>query len=153
MKSQSLKLFAMAFVLGLVAVFSSVSASAQSRLFFEAPFDFHVGADKLAAGKYQLYKMDYGKYLLKNVETEKSRIVLFDVALSNSDEKADERIVFNRYGETYFLRALFAKPGVLGNQIIESKFEKQIRKGSADRQNQLAGEKAKPEQISVKVTK
>ena len=143
----------MAFVLGLVAVFSAVSASAQSKLSFDAPFDFHVGSDKLAAGKYELLKMNYGRYQLKSVETQKSRIVIFDIAMSNTDETADERVVFNRYGETYFLRGLFAKVGAEGQQIFESKTEKQLRKGSGDRQNQLAGGKAKPEQISVKATK
>ena len=153
MKSQSLKLFAMAFVLGLTAVFSSVSANAQSKLNFEAPFDFHVGSEKLSAGKYELIKLDYAKYQLKSVETQKSRLVLFDVALSNKDENADERVVFNRYGETYFLRGLFAGVGAPGQQTFESKYEKRIRKGAGEVQNQLAGEKAKPEQVSVKATR
>gem|GEM_PF-3524697 len=153
MKSQSLKLFAMAFVLGLVSIFGAASASAQSKLYFEAPFEFHVGKDKLSAGKYELIKMNYGKYVLKSVETQKARIVLFDMALSNNDESANERIVFNRYGETYFLRGVFEKQGAEGHQTFESKFEKQLRGGSPDRQNQLAGEKTKPEQISVKVSK
>ena len=153
MKSQSLKLFAMAFVLVLDAVFSSVSANAQSKLNFEAPFDFHIGSEKLSAGKYELIRMDYAKYQLRSVETRESRLVLFDVALSNKDEDAAERVVFNRYGETYFLRGLFNKAGAEGQQIFESKYEKQIRKGAGERPNQLAAEKAKPEQVSVKATK
>jgi len=153
MKSQSLKLFAMAFVLGLVSVFGAASASAQSKLYFETSFDFHLGKDKLAAGKYELVKMEYGKYLLKSVETKKARIVLFDISLSNNNESADHRMVFNRYGETYFLRGVFEKQGADGHQTVESKFEKQVRNGTADRENQLAGEKSKPEEVSVKMSK
>jgi hypothetical protein len=153
MKSQSLKLFAMAFVLGLVGIFATASASAQSKLYFEAPFEFHLGKDTLSAGKYELRKLDYGKYLLKSVETNKSRIVLFDVALSNKDEAANERIVFNRYGETYFLRGVFERQGAEGREIFESKYEKQLRGGAAGRETQLAGEKAKPEQVSVKMSR
>ena len=152
MKSQSLKLFAMAFVLGLVSVFATVSASAQSKIYFEAPFEFHVGGDTLAAGKYELLKMEYGKYVLKSVETQKGRIVLFDVALNNADESAAGRVVFNRYGETYFLRGLFANQGAAGQETFESKYEKAVRKGSAEKQNQLAEGKMKPEQISVKIS-
>ena len=152
MKSQSLKLFAMALVLGLVSIFAAGSASAQSKLYFETSFDFHLGKDKLAAGKYELVKMDNNKYLLRSVETQKARIVLFDVALTNKDESADQRIVFNRYGETYFLRGMFEKQGAEGRELFESKYEKQIRSG-AGRENQLAGEKSKPEQVSVKMSR
>jgi hypothetical protein len=153
MKSQSLKLFAIAFVLGLVTIFAAGSVNAQSKLIFEAPFEFHLGKDTLAAGKYELVKMDYGKYLLKNTDTKKARIVLFDVALTNKDESADQRVVFNRYGETYFLRGIFEKQGAEGREILESKYERDVRSGAAGRENQLAGEKAKPEQISVKMMK
>jgi hypothetical protein len=74
MKSQSLKLFAIAFVLGLVTIFAAGSASAQTRSSFETSFDFHVGKEKFAAGKYELQKMEYGKYLLRSVETKKMGI-------------------------------------------------------------------------------
>jgi len=154
MKSQSLKLFAMAFVLGLVTIFAAASASAQSKLYFETQFDFQIGKDKLSAGRYELVRMDYGKYLLKSAATEKARIVVFDVSLANKDKSADQRIVFNRYGETYFLRGMFEKQGAEGRELFESKYEKQIRRGdSTGRENQLAGEKTKPEQISVKISK
>jgi hypothetical protein len=154
MKSQSLKLFAMAFVLGLVAIFAAGSVNAQSKMAFEAPFEFHVGKDTLSAGKYELRKLEYGKYLLTNLDSRQARIVLFDVALTNKDESADERVVFNRYGETYFLRGVFEKQGAEGRETLESKYERQIRRGgAADRENQLASEKSKPEKVSVKISK
>jgi hypothetical protein len=153
MKSQSLKLFAMAFVLGLVTIFAAGTASAQSNLSFETPFDFHIGKEKLAAGKYQLQKMSYNKYLLRSAETRQARIVIFDIDMSKGDSPENERLVFNRYGETYFLRGVFDKAGADGHQIIESGYEKQVRKGTATRENQLAGEKTKPEKVSVKLSK
>ena len=154
MKSQSLKLFAMAFVLGLVAVFGVASASAQSNLSFEAPFAFNVGKDKLAAGKYSLQKMSYNKFLLRSAETNEARIIIFDMDMNNGDANDAERIVFNRYGETYFLRGVFDKAGAAGHQTVESGYEKQIRrKGTANRENQLADKKAEPEKVSVKILK
>ncbi|HEY8563732.1 MAG TPA: hypothetical protein VIL74_25360 [Pyrinomonadaceae bacterium] len=154
MKKQSLKLFAMALVLGLAAIFGSASAAnAQTKMTFEAPFEFHVGKDKLAAGKYALIRMDYGKYLLKGVEGEESRIVVFDNSLSNKDQSADQRVVFNRYGETYFFRGIFERQGAEGRELFESKYEKQVRKGLQDRENQLAGEKTRPQQVSLKLAK
>ncbi len=153
MKSQSLKLFAMALVLGLVTVFAAGSVNAQTRSSFETSFDFHVGKEKLSAGKYELQKMDYGKYLLRSVETKKARIVYFEISESNDASAAAQRVTFNRYGETYFLRSLFEDEISDGKQIIESGYEKQVRKGAAGRDNQLAGEKAKPEKVSVKLSK
>ena len=153
MKSQSLKLFAMTLVLGLAAVFGVASASAQSNLSFEAPFAFHIGKDKLAAGKYSLVKMSYNKFLLRSAETNEARIIIFDMDMNNGNSQEPERIVFNRYEETYFLRGVFDRAGADGHQVIESGYEKQVRKGMATRENQLAGEKTKPEKVSVKLSK
>jgi len=153
MKSQSLKLFAIAFVLGLVTIFATGSVNAQTRLKFETPFDFHVGKDKLAAGKYELQKLDYGKYLLRSVETRKARIVIFEITESNNESLAPERISFNRYGETYFLRSIFDRPEADGKQLIESNYEEQIRKNAEAGENQLAGGEKKPEKVSVNLSK
>jgi hypothetical protein len=154
MKSQSLKLFAIAFVLGLVTIFASAgSASAQSKLSFETPFDFHIGKDKLSAGKYEIQKMDFGKYLLRNVETRKARLVFFDISEANKNSSEPQRVVFNRYGETYFLRSVFDRRDSEGKQLIESVYEKQYRKGTANRENQLAADTTKPEKVSVNLSK
>jgi hypothetical protein len=153
MKSQSLKLFAMAFVLGLATIFAAGSASAQTKSSFKTSFDFHVGKEKLSAGKYELQRLDAGKYWLRNLETKKSRIVYFEIAESAADSTAAQRVTFNRYGETYFLRSLFEEEKRDGKRIIESGYEKQVRKGAAGRENQLAGEKTKPEKVSVNLSK
>ncbi len=153
MKSQSLKLFAMAFVLGLVTIFAAGSANAQTRLSFETSFDFHVGKEKLSAGKYELQKLDFGKYWLRNIETKKSRIVHFEITEGNEASAEAQRVTFNRYGETYFLRSVFEEEKADGKQIIESGYEKQVRKGAAGRNNQLAGDKAKPEKVSINLSK
>jgi hypothetical protein len=153
MKSQSLKLFAMAFVLGLTAIFAGSASAQASNLTFETSFDFHVGKERLAAGKYQLQKMDFSKYLLRNVETNKARIVVFEIQESNQNSGESLRVAFNRYGETYFLRSVFDQQDADGKQLLESGYEKQLRKGTANGENQLAGRRAKPEKVSVNLTK
>jgi len=154
MKSQSLKLFAIAFVLGLVTIFASASpVAAQSNLSFKAPFDFHVGKDTLSAGQYQFREMSYGQYVLTNVEKHEARIVFFDITESNNPSAAAQRVSFNRYGDTYFLRSIFLEPDADGKQMIESNYEKQIRKGTVTIQSRLDGEKAKPEIVSINLSK
>lgn len=154
MKLQSLKLFALAFVLGLVTIFGSAgSAAAQSYLSVKIPFDFHVGKDQLPAGKYQLKEMSFNKYVLTNVETNKARIVFFEITESNNSSDAAQRVSFNRYGDTYFLRSIFGEQDADGKQMLESSYEKQVRKGLITIQSRLDGEKAKPEIVSINMSK
>lgn len=149
MRSQSFKLSAIGFVLGLVAIFGAGSAAAQTKLTFETSFDFQVGREKLSAGKYELVKMSYGKYLLKNAATKQAQIVVFDLSSRNSESEPAQRIIFNRYSETYFLRAVFEKRGVDGQQSIESKYENRVRKGLTTRESQLAGDRPQPQKVTV----
>ncbi len=155
MKSQSLKLFAIAFVLGLATIFASASSAHAQTLLFNTTFDFHVGKDKLSAGKYEVQKLSVNRYLLRNTETKFARIVIFDITKNNPSASESERLVFNRYGKTYFLRGIFDKRDADGRQISESKFEKQIRTGAANGEDQLAGEdeKKKPSMVEVKLSK
>ena len=149
MKSQSLKLFAIAFVSGLVTIFGAGSANAQTRSAFETSFDFHVGKEKLSAGKYELQKIEFGRYLLRSVETKKSRIVYFEISERNDGGAAAQRISFNRYGDIYFLRSIFEEEKTDGKQIVESAYEKQVRKSAESKESQLADQKGKPEKVSV----
>lgn len=154
MKSQSLNLFAIAFVFGLVTIFASApAANAQSKLSFEFPFEFHVGKEKLAAGKYEMVKIKYGRYLLRNAATKSSSLVIFENSTGDINKSETETVVFNRYGDTYFLSSLYDRRGDVGKAMLESKYEKQIRAETRENENQLAGKRKKPEQVSVNVTR
>lgn len=153
MKSQSLKLFAIAFVLGLATIFGSASsANAQDKLSFETPFDFQVGKSKLTAGKYELTLISYGRYLLKNVETKDKQLISSQIG-AGDDSTKEEKLVFNRYGDSYFLRQIFASRGSAGIEITESNVEKNIRKGIGDGENKLAENQKSSEKVSVKMSK
>lgn len=143
----------MAFVLGLVTIFAAGSASAQARLKFETNFDFYVGKEKLAAGTYEFQNISAGTYSLRNVETTESRIVYFNNFVRGSRGEKAERIIFNRYGATYFLNGLFENRDADGRQIVESNLEKQIRKNGGTQEDRLAGGKVKPEKVSVSLSK
>ncbi len=153
MKSQSIKLFAVIFVLGLVAIFGAGSASAQEKLAFETSFDFQVGKEKLSAGKYELKKMSFGKYLLRNAETKSTRVVTFDISAKNTSSSEAERVVFNRYGETYFLSGIFDRRDADGKQVSASGYEKKIRRETIAKGNRSADEKTEPVKVAVKLSK
>ena len=150
MKTQSFKLFAAALVLGLAVVFgSAASASAQAKMNFEVPFAFHVGKDKLAAGKYEMIRVSEGGFWLRNVDENTSSLVRFNLQTAGLDRADSVKLVFNRYGETYFLRNFFDRAGDIGRGLTESKLEKRIREGGRENQEQLADKKKKPEQVSI----
>lgn len=150
MKSQSLKLFAAAFVLGLVSIFASASsANAQQKMSFDVPFEFHIGSEKLSAGKYDFQKIGERVFLMRNAADRKSRLVYFESITNGKAETNAEILVFNRYAETYFLNSLFDVRNNPGRRIIETKYEKRVRKAMPENEDKLAGKRRQPEQVSV----
>ena len=149
MKSQSLKLFAAAFVLGLVTIFASaVSAQTQTAMSFETSFDFQVGKEKMSAGKYQIKRIQYGRYLLKNTETKDSALVQADFQVNRKDKGNAEQIIFYRYGEIYFLRQIADRRDI-ANELVESSYEARVRQNSKENEEKIARKDKKPDQISV----
>lgn len=129
MKLQSLKFFALAFVIGAAAVFgSAISANAQTPLAFETSFDFNVGGAKLKAGKYELSRIGNGKYVLRTDSERTGRIIISLAPVGDGSNKT-EKVVFSRYGGRYFLRRVFTNRGAAGFDIGESSAEREIRKG------------------------
>lgn len=135
MKKQSLKLFAAALALGVFAILATANpAKAQDILKFEVPFEFNVGGEKMSAGNYDLKKINTSRYLLRNTETKEKMIVVFGTDIAKKGETKAESLVFNRYGETYFLRQLFVNSNQPGKEILESKQERWIRKSESETQ-------------------
>lgn len=148
MRSQSLKLFAIALVIGAAAFFGTVgTAAAQSKLVFETNFDFQVANDKMPAGKYELQKIARGKYVLRSVSSNASRIIFSEVTAGDEKTRV-EKVVFNRYGDRYFFREIFAKRGAAGVDVGESSAEKEVRKGD----DQLAKNTDSRRRVTVSLT-
>ncbi len=149
MKMQSLKLFVTA---AAIAIFTVSSAYAQQVLKFDVPFQFQIGKAKLDAGKYEMRQLDSSKFLLRNAETGKTGIVVSLAQAGANESSTAEKIVFNRYGNVYFMRQLFVKTGTAGREIGESSAEKNIRKtGESD--DKLAKTSTKRETVAIAVKK
>lgn len=149
MKSQSFKLFVVTLIIGIVAV---VSAFAQENMKFNVPFDFQVGNEKLDAGDYEMRKLDSKKFLLRNTETKKSIVLAPTAQVGFERETKTEKLVFNRYDKTYFLREIHAERGNLGKEMTESKAERNFRKRSIKDNPQIADNKVEPEKVSINST-
>ncbi|MCD9186452.1 MAG: hypothetical protein LUM44_08460 [Pyrinomonadaceae bacterium] len=152
MKKQSLKLFAVALVLGIFTVLASASqAKAQQVMKFSVPFDFNFGKKELKAGEYELRALSTTNFVLTNKASEENILIVSSFDTKQVAPKDSEMVAFNRYGNTYFLSGIFVNRNQTGRGIYESKLERSIRKG--ENETRLAKNQIKAEKVSVSLSK
>jgi hypothetical protein len=88
----------------------------------KVPFDFTVGSHLLPAGTYTIASHSSNVIELRNAE---GRIVATTVALSaHDDAKGNGDLVFDRYGNKYFLSEVLCPAASMSAKIPASKMEK-----------------------------
>ena len=99
----------------------------------DIPFQFHVGNTELPAGDYRIQMLDDSNLtVMKITSADGSASALFQV--HDFDAKSAptrSELIFNKYGNDYFLSKLFDEGDPSGSELIESRAEKQISKGTA----------------------
>ena len=111
---------------GLVALLGSPLIMAQVQETAEIPFDFHAGQSTLSAGTYSVIKAASSVLQLRNDDTRDSILLM---GVGREAAKEDARLVFNRYGDIYFLSAVWI-PGSQGYSFPKTKMEKEMAKAS-----------------------
>ncbi len=107
MKTKLMRIMAM---IGLaMALTAAASAQTAQRYRAEIGFGFSIGGQQFAAGDYIIEQANPSSGLaglkITSVETGKSRI--FSAMVESGDEsESPKRLVFNRYGEQFFLRSV-----------------------------------------------
>jgi hypothetical protein len=111
------------FVISILAI--ATSALAQSAaMVAEVPFDFTMGNRSFEKGSYRIQRA--GPVLLLTNEQGKTWNIL-TAAYTDSKGPRQGQLVFNRYGDHYFLtRAVW--PGGSGKELIKSALEIQVAK-------------------------
>jgi hypothetical protein len=113
----------------------------------DIPFQFHAGNTRLPAGKY-LFRMldDSNLTLIEISKPDGSVAVLLQVreAHGNSVPPKSE-LVFNRYGDKYFLEKLFDEGSANGSQVTESSYEKRVGRAAAEGQEHVPAHRAHPQ--------
>lgn len=113
----------------------------------DIPFQFHAGNSKLPAGKYFFRMMDDSDLTLIEIsKPDGSVAVLLQVrqAEANSTPRKSE-LIFNRYGDKYFLEKLFDEGESSGSQVIESNYEKRVGRAAAEAQERVPAHRARPQ--------
>ena len=110
------------------------------------PFDFSVGGTKMTAGAYTVRSVVPGTVQLSRDDSKSSAIVItFGVQAQKPPQGAS--LVFNRYGNAYFLSQVWGAGNSLGKQLQQSKPERES--ASAASSGRLA---SAPAQVNVTLT-
>lgn len=101
----------------------------------DVPFQFHAGNAKLPPGRYIIRPMDDSDLTVMEISSADGSIsALFDVedAQANSTPAKSE-LIFNKYGDNYFLSKLFDEGNPEGSKVVpKSRYEKKMGTGAAE---------------------
>jgi hypothetical protein len=137
-KHQLLSLF-IALVFALTMHPSKAQAQVVGNLEADIPFQFYAGNTALPPGKYIVHVLDNADLTIMEISSADGKMsALFDVrdAEANSAPARDE-LIFNKYGNRYFLEKVFNESNPNGSAVIESRYEKRIDKTTAEAQEHV----------------
>jgi hypothetical protein len=100
---------------------------AQESLVVNIPFEFVAGKATLPAGEYRVEKLEKGSVvvLIRGSRPGASAAVMTMAAQAN-EPQSDSKLVFNRYGNRYFLSEYWSAGSSRGRQLLKSAREKEI---------------------------
>jgi hypothetical protein len=95
----------------------------------EVPFQFHAGNSKLPAGKYFIHVLDNSNLNIMEISSaDGATSALFEVRGAEANSApAKSELIFNKYGNRYFLAKLFDEGNPSGSVVLESRYEKGIQ--------------------------
>lgn len=123
MKSQAIRF------LGVLTLLAAGSAFAQNvHVRANIPFDFIVDKGKLAAGQYDLSSLNTATgrtLLLKNSDGKPLRMINAN-AVSSIQPSSKTKLVFERYGDRYFLSQIWIEGRDIGHELPKSAREAEM---------------------------
>jgi hypothetical protein len=146
MKKQTLASFGLSLVFMFAAILGA-AAPAQAadnfgaRLTYEIPFDFYVGDEKMAAGKYEVQRISQWTYQIRSVASEKSMLIAAHTPTGDEDSVKSAKLVFNQYGQHHFLRKVYTQTRANGRFLNQSKTERRVKMESESEENLAKGKR------------
>lgn len=141
MKNQILRSIAI-FGLFFMLAMTSVQAQTPSRVEVKIPFDFAIGKVQFKAGTYSFKKVTDNTLTVRDVNGKGTTLVDAPLTIGSRDYKAGARLVFNQYGNQYFLSQVWLS-GDTGRQLFSNAETK------AAREYKLANNNAKPQRVEL----
>ena len=134
-------------ILGLFFVLAIANAHAQTPTRVEAniPFDFAAGKATLKAGTYSIKRMPGNTLAIRSGDGKTTALIDAPLTIGSRDSRGGERLVFNQYGDRYFLSQVWLSVES-GRQLFTSAAETK-----AAREYRLARNNAKPARVEIAV--
>ena len=126
MKKQVLRIVVGAMVL--LAALAAVAQNSSGKVLVNVPFEFVVGSQHMPPGRYMVTSAANGFLQIHDTEVADNQMFL-PVNSIYSNSPKDAKLVFHRYGDTYFLAEVWNGKGVVGKQVVKSNAEKEILAG------------------------
>lgn len=123
-------LFRIALCGALLAIASSaVGQTKPGDVKVDVPFAFNVGAQSLPAGNYIVEAVDDSHVRIFNSKTA-GLFVTTQAALRTASDGS--KLVFHRYGDTYFLSAVWVTGNTTGRELFRSRAERELARRDAE---------------------
>ena len=129
MRKQSLRVvtgLTMILVLALASAVASGKPQASNRIVANIPFAFSVGYKTMPAGEYTVVQINNSNGLLIQSTDGKSNAVRLSNGVESSKTQSHARLVFNRYGERYFLSQVWNGTDKTGRELTKSSEERNL---------------------------
>ena len=132
-----------AFFIVLVCALTIHPAKARAQVIGELkvniPFQFNAGSANLPAGEYVVRMMDNSNLKIMEISSaDGATSALFQVqdTTTKSAPRTGE-LIFNRYGDLYFLSRVFDQGNPDGSELPKSQYEKRVSQESTEAQEHL----------------
>jgi hypothetical protein len=122
----------LAFFIALVCALTIHPAKAHAQIIGELkadiPFQFYAGTAELPAGEYVVRMLDNSNLKIMEISSaDGATTALFqvqDTRINSAPRKGE--LVFNKYGDLYFLTSVFDQGNPDGSEVPKSKYEKRV---------------------------
>jgi hypothetical protein len=146
MKNTIFKSLALA-VVALILAAASIQAQTSTKIQVRIPFDFTAGTAQLKAGDYFVKRISDRALALRSSDGKTAALVNAPLNLHASNSKSGERIVFNKYGDHYFLAEVWLQADE-GRQLFKSPAEARV-----DRELRLRKNYGGSERVAIALRK
>jgi hypothetical protein len=137
-------LFGFLFVLAAAATFAQSGPTLTANI----PFDFSVANRTLPAGEYTVKGGATAGTIVVRNDDGKGAVSVWAQSTGSNGTAKKAALVFHRYGNQYFLARVIYADGSEGREIMMSKTEKRLIKGS----DRLAQNQVEPEIVTIIAT-
>jgi hypothetical protein len=111
-----------------LTVLASTHVARAQDLVVTIPFDFAAGSANLPAGDYSVKAGSPTSHtiLLMNRNNPDASVIVTANAASSGQPQSQSKLVFNRYGDRYFLSKIWAEGSTMGRELPKSNREKEV---------------------------